>query len=59
MSTAIIVIVIVLGLLIGIIMSLRSSAKTGMPSQEVLKRATQHARELDAQEKSSQERHGE
>jgi uncharacterized membrane protein len=59
MSTAIIVVVIVLGLLIGIIMSLRSSAKTGMPSEEVLKRATQHARELDAQEKANQERHGE
>jgi uncharacterized membrane protein len=58
MSTAIIVIVLVLGLLIGIIMSLRSSAKTGMPSEEVLKRATQHARELDAQEKSNQERDG-
>jgi uncharacterized membrane protein len=58
MSTAIIVIVLVLGLLIGIIMSLRSSAKTGMPSEEVLKRATQHARELDAQEKANQERDG-
>jgi uncharacterized membrane protein len=58
MSKAIIVVVIVLGLLIGIIMSLRSSAKTGMPSEEVLKRATQHARELDAQEKSNQERDG-
>jgi hypothetical protein len=59
MSTAIIVVVIVLGLLVGVIMSLRSSAKTGMPSEEVLKRATQHARELDAQEKASQKRHGE
>ena len=57
MSTAIIIIVIVLGLLIGTLMGLRGSAKTGMPSEEVLKRATQHARELDAQEKA-QEEHG-
>lgn len=57
MSTAIIVIVLVLGLLIGTIMSLRGSAKTGMPSEEVLKRATRHARELDAEEKA-QEEHG-
>lgn len=57
MSTAIVVIVIVLGLLIGAIMGLRGSAKTGMPSEEVLKRATQHARDLDAREKA-QEEHG-
>ncbi|MDB6087256.1 MAG: hypothetical protein JWN85_40 [Gammaproteobacteria bacterium] len=57
MSTAIIVIVVVLGLLVGIIMSLRSSAKTGMPAQDVLKRTAQHARELDAQEKAAQQKH--
>ena len=34
-----------------LIMSLRSSAKTGMPSKEVLERATRHAREIDAREK--------
>lgn len=58
MSTAIIVVVVVLALLVGIIMSLRSSARTGMPSEAVLKRATQHARELDAREKASQEKSG-
>ena len=54
MSTAIIVILIVVGLLVGGIMTLRSSARTGMPSQDVLDRATRHARELEAQEKKDE-----
>jgi hypothetical protein len=52
MSTALIVIVIVVAALAGTIWTLRSSAKTGMPSEDVLKRATQRARELEAQEKA-------
>jgi hypothetical protein len=56
MSTAIIVIVIVLGVLIGGIMGLRSSAKTGMPPPDVLERATRHSRELEAQESARQPR---
>jgi hypothetical protein len=51
MSTALIAIVIVVGLLVGTIWTLRSSAKTGLPSEDVLKRASQRARELEAQEK--------
>jgi hypothetical protein len=51
MTTAIVVIIIVIAILVGAIMSLRRSAKTGMPSQDVLNRATQRARELEAQEK--------
>jgi hypothetical protein len=58
MSTAIIVIVIVIGLLVGLIMSLRSSATTGMPPQDVLERTTQHARELEAQDKARQQKNG-
>jgi hypothetical protein len=50
MSTAVIVTLVVVGLLIGLIITLRNSAKTGMPSQEVLDRTTQRARELDARE---------
>jgi Protein of unknown function (DUF2897) len=58
MFTAIVVIVIVLGLLVGIILGLRSSAKIGMPPEDVLKRITQHARELEAQKKGTPEQRG-
>jgi len=53
MSVAIIIIVVAVGFLVGGIMALRSSSKTGMPSQEVLDRATQRARKLDAAEQES------
>jgi Protein of unknown function (DUF2897) len=56
MTKAIIVIVVVLAFLVGLIMSFRRSAKTGMPSDEVLKRASQRARELEAQEKAEQDK---
>jgi hypothetical protein len=52
MTTAIVVIVIVVALLAGTVLSLRRSAKTGMPGPDVLKRATQRARELDAQDRA-------
>jgi hypothetical protein len=52
MTTAIIVIVLVVAFLAGTILSVRRSSKTGMPSQEVLDRATRRARELEAKEKS-------
>lgn len=55
MSTAAIIILLVVGLLVGGIMVLRSSAKTGMPSQDVLDRATRHARQLDEQEKQDED----
>jgi flagellar basal body-associated protein FliL len=58
MKTAVIIIVIVLAILAAAILSLRSSAKKGMPSQDVLDRATQRARELEAQEKSEENRRG-
>jgi hypothetical protein len=51
MRTAIIVILIVLALIVGGLLTLRRSAKTGMPSKDVLDRATRRARELEAQEK--------
>ena len=55
MTSAIIIVIIVVGLIVGGILALRSSAKTGMPSKEVLDRATRHARDLDAQEKADDE----
>jgi hypothetical protein len=59
MGTAIVVTVIVYALLVGTIMSLRRSAKTGMPPREVLERATRHARELEEREKTQQGERGE
>jgi hypothetical protein len=53
MFTAIIVFLVVLGLVAGLILTLRNSAKTGLPPKDVLERATQRARELDAREKSA------
>jgi uncharacterized membrane protein len=58
MKTAVIIIVIVLAILVTAILSLRSSARKGMPSQDVLDRATQRARELEAQEKEDEKRGG-
>lgn len=55
MTTAVVVIVIVLAVIVGGILTLRRSAKTGMPSQDVLDRATQRARELDAEERREDE----
>jgi hypothetical protein len=52
MYTAIIATVLVVGLVAGLILTLRSSARTGLPSKGVLERATRRARELEAKEKS-------
>jgi hypothetical protein len=50
MVTAIIAVVIVVAMVAGVVLSLRKSAKTGMPSQDVLDRATRRAREQDARD---------
>jgi hypothetical protein len=49
--TAVILIVILVALIVGTMLSLRSSAKSGMPSRDVLDRATRRARELESREK--------
>lgn len=51
MITALIVGIIVVAFVVGGILKLRSTARTGMPSQDVLDRATLRARELEAAEK--------
>jgi hypothetical protein len=51
MLKALLIIALVLAVLIGGMLTLRRSARTGMPSEEVLKRAARRARELDAAEK--------
>ena len=51
MVTAIVLIVVLVVLIVGTMMTLRTNAKTGMPSKDVLERATRRARELEAREK--------
>ena len=50
MAKAIIIIVLVLAVLIGGLLTLRSSARTGLPSREVLERAARRAREQAAKD---------
>lgn len=50
MLTAIIITVVVVVVIVGGVLSLRGSAKTGMPSQDVLDRATKRAREQEKDE---------
>jgi hypothetical protein len=45
MLKAIVVLIIVLAVVFGGMLALRSSRRTGMPSEDVLKRATERARE--------------
>jgi Protein of unknown function (DUF2897) len=49
---AIIIIVIVAAILIGGMLALRSSRNTGMPSEEVLKRSTERARQQAAKDEA-------
>jgi hypothetical protein len=56
MLKTLLIIALVLAVLIGGILTLRSSARSGMPSDEVLKRASHRARELDAAEKESDDK---
>ena len=52
MTTAIIVTLIVVAFIVGTLIRVYLSSKTGMPSQDVLDRATQRAKELEAKEKA-------
>jgi len=54
MITAIVVFVVVLAFVAGTLFALRTRARLGMPSKEVLERATRRARELEEQEKSEE-----
>ena len=54
MFKAIIIIVLVVGALIGGLLTLRSSGRLGLPSDAVLKRASKRARELAAAEKDEE-----
>ena len=52
MPTALIVALIVIAVIAGLIFTLRTSARTGMPSKDVLERATQRSREMQARERA-------
>jgi hypothetical protein len=52
---AIIIIALVVGALIGGLLTLRSSGRLGMPSDAVLERASKRARDLAAAEKDEDE----
>ena len=52
MFRAVIIIIVVAAVLIGGILALRSSRNTGMPSEEVLKRSAERAREQAAKDEA-------
>jgi hypothetical protein len=52
MSTAIVIILIVVAILAGTIVTLRTTARQGLPSKEVMDRARQRTREQDARDES-------
>ena len=52
MFKAIIIIIVVVAVLLGGMLALRSSRNTGMPSEEVLKRAADRARQQSEKDKA-------
>jgi hypothetical protein len=52
MLKAIIIIVLVVGAVVGGLLTLRNSGRAGMPNDEVLRRATKRAREQAAAEEN-------
>ena len=54
MPAGLVIGLIVVAVVAGTVVSLRTTAKSGMPSKEVLDRAAQRSRELDAREKAEQ-----
>jgi hypothetical protein len=56
MFKALIVILLVIAAVVGTILTLRTTAKQGMPSKDVLDRASQRSREQDARDEAEQRR---
>ncbi|MDB6099240.1 MAG: hypothetical protein QOK23_2860 [Gammaproteobacteria bacterium] len=52
MLKAVIILVVIIAILVGGMLTLRSSRQTGMPSQDVLKRATKRAEEQAAKDEA-------
>jgi hypothetical protein len=53
MPTAVVIGLVVLAVA-GTVITLRTTARTGMPSKEVLERAAQRSRELEAREQAEE-----
>jgi hypothetical protein len=56
MSTAIVVILIVIAIVAGTILTLRTTTRQGMPSSDVLERAKQRSREQAARDDADRHR---
>jgi hypothetical protein len=54
MPVPVVIGLVVVAIVAGTVVSLRTTARSGMPSKEVLERAAQRARELEAGEKAEQ-----
>lgn len=50
MAKALIAVLVVVALIAGVVLSLRKTAKFGMPSRDVLDRAARRAREQDSRD---------
>jgi hypothetical protein len=57
MSTAIVVFLVVIAIVAGTIVTLRTTARQGLPSKDVMDRARQRAREQTARDEAEQRRH--
>jgi TRAP-type mannitol/chloroaromatic compound transport system permease large subunit len=55
MLKTIIIIVLVIGVLVGGLLTLRNSARTGVPGEDVLRRARQRELDLQEQEKNAKD----
>jgi hypothetical protein len=53
MVKVVVLIAVLVALIVGTMMTLRTSARTGMPSRDVLERAKRRARELESDEKDN------
>ena len=56
MSTAIVVFLVVLAIVAGTIVTLRTTARQGLPSKDVMDRARQRTREQDARDQAEERR---
>jgi Protein of unknown function (DUF2897) len=56
MSTALVIILIVVAILAGTIVTLKTTARQGLPSKEVMERAKQRARDQDARDEAERRR---
>lgn len=56
MSTAVVIFLIVIAILAGTIVTLKTTARQGLPSKDVMDRAKQRTREQDARDEAERRR---